>query len=261
MALESALSLRRHGITMASQWFCSRECFRQALEVRIGHLLETSTRKPPLRDSRLPLGLVLLTRGAITRGQLEFAVRQQRARGLDLGDLLCEMKLTTEEEIAEAAAMQWSCPVFRPKSRLESGRTHVPQALMRLYRMAPVHFSFAVNQLLVGFVHKIEHQVLHMVEQITSCRVAPCVITAGDYWRCLQGQSDRTIDVSFDRVRTPPEMANIIQSYAFEVGAEEALLAVCPDYVWSRLNRDGHPTDLVFGVSSKANSTWEPMLC
>jgi two-component system copper resistance phosphate regulon response regulator CusR len=39
---------------------------------------------------------------------------------------------------------------------------------------------------------------------------------------------------------------NVVDVYAFQIGANEARLGVCRDYVWARLNRDDCPTDLVF---------------
>jgi DNA-binding response OmpR family regulator len=41
---------------------------------------------------------------------------------------------------------------------------------------------------------------------------------------------------------------NLVDVYAFEIGADEARIGVCRDYVWMRLNRDGYPTDLLFSI-------------
>src|SRR5208283_6152226 len=101
-------------------------------------------------------------------------------------------------------------------------QARIPHALMKLYSLAPVHYSAPVNKLLVGFVHSVEHQVLHMIEQITGCVAAPCFITASDYWTSMRNLADQTVDVAFDRITSGAEMANIIQSYAFQTEAEEA---------------------------------------
>ena len=123
--------------------------------------------------------------------------------------------------------------------------------------MAPVHYAAPLNKLLIGFVHGIEHQVLHMIEQVTSCVAAACFITSSDCWESIRRQADTNIDVAFDRVSSGAEMANIVQSYAWQTGAEEARLGVCRDYVWARLNREGCPTDLVFSLSGIVTSEWD----
>ena len=59
----------------------------------------------------------------------------------------------------------------------------------------------------------------------------------------------RNLEVIFERATAPTEMANIVQSYAFQIGADEARLALCRNHIWARLKREGRPTDLLFTVS------------
>lgn len=255
--LRHPLAGRRMGILLGNDWFCSSDCFRLAVESRIRQLHEAACKNPPQRQSRLPLGLLLLSLGSITHAQLQLALQRQRESGGLLGDILCDLRLTTEQEVAVAAAMQWGCPVFTPKSKFSEIQARIPSALMQAYSMAPVHYAAPINKLLVGFVHGIEHQVLTAIERITSCVVAPCFITASDCWesiRCRTGQSN---DVTFERVASVAEMATIVQSYAFQIGAEEARLEMCRNYLWARLNREGFPTDLIFTLAHESASTEE----
>src|SRR5271167_5019933 len=94
------LAGQKAGIRLGKDWFCSGECFGRAVEIRIQQLQEGSRRNPPQRESRLPLGLLLLTRGSITSAQLQVAVEWQRKRGGALGDILCELNFATEQEVA-----------------------------------------------------------------------------------------------------------------------------------------------------------------
>ncbi len=62
-------------------------------------------------------------------------------------------------------------------------------------------------------------------------------------------------DVTFDRVSSVVEVANIIRSYAFQIGAGQARIGICRDHVWARLVRDDCPTDLVF--SNCRDNAWQ----
>lgn len=244
--LRHPLGARKAGIRLGKDWFCSEECFAQGVEAHIQHLQETALKQLTRRESRLPLGLLLLSQGCISSAQLQLALERQREGGGALGDILCELNFATEREVAAACATQWGCPVFTPKSTLCEVQAHVPRALMELYSMAPVHYSVAVNKLLIGFVYRIEHDVLHTIEAITSCITVPCFITARECRETIRGLASSGNDVVFERVASVPQMANIVQSYAFQIGAEEARLGICRDYVWARLNRGDCPLDLVF---------------
>ena len=205
--LRRPLTGRKTGIRLGTEWFCSDECFGQAVEVRIRQLQESACQKPSPRESRLPLGLLLLSRGCISHAQLQLALERQRERGGALGDVLCELNFSTEKEVMAAAATQWGCPVFTPKSRICEVQARVPGELMELYFMAPVHYVAAVNKLFIGFVHRIEHDVLRTIEEITSCITAPCFITASDCRQAIRDLASINNDnnVAFDRVSSVPE--------------------------------------------------------
>jgi len=248
---------RKTGIRLGDSWFCSDECFRQAVQIRIRQLQEIASRKLPQRNSRLPLGLLLLSRGCITNAQLDLALEQQRRLGGRLGEILCDLHFATETEVAAAAATQWGCPVFRPKSSPREVQARIPAALMTLYWMAPVHYSASSNKLFVGFAHRIEHHVLHTIEDITSCVTQPCVITSSQCRVTIQNLPSQGNDVTFDRISSAAEMARIVQSYASQIGADEVRLGVCRDYVWARLNRGDYSTDLLFTLCDEPAKEYE----
>ena len=69
---------------------------------------------PPLvarRPGAVPLGEVLLRRGAITPGQLAEAVVKQSGSGKRMGELLAEMGLVDEREVVAALAEQLDLPM------------------------------------------------------------------------------------------------------------------------------------------------------
>src|SRR5215469_9398333 len=60
--------------------YCLPECFETALNDRLGHLLQTPVGKSR-RPHRIPLGLLLLSRGEIDNAQLHTALAAQRTHG------------------------------------------------------------------------------------------------------------------------------------------------------------------------------------
>jgi len=246
--LRHPLAGRGTGILLGRDWYCGGNCFGHAVKERVRRLIHGADRTPPRKTNRSPLGLLLLSRGRITHAQLQFALQRQRETGVALAETLCEMELVSEQDVAEAAATQWGCPVFKPKSKVSEVQARVPCALMRTFSMAPVHYTHRTNRLLVGFVREIEHQALLAIERITSCAVAPCFITASDCWQNIHVRAGQNHDVSFERISSPAEVAAIVQSYAFQIGAEDARLEICGHYLWARLNCEGVPTDLTFSL-------------
>jgi hypothetical protein len=196
--------------------------------------------------------LLLLSRGCITHTQLQIALAQQRARGGSLGDILCELNFATERQVAQAAATQWGCPLFAAPANFSDLAVRIPSTLMKLIVMVPVHYVPGLNKLLVGFVHAIEHKVLRTIEEMTSCVAEPCFIMASQCRENIRMLSDRNLEVRFEHASSTNDMAGIIQSYAFQIGADEARLGLCRDYVWARLNRGNSPTDLLFSLSGNS---------
>jgi hypothetical protein len=247
--LRHSLLGRRAGIRLGQDWFCSPECFGEGLELCIRHLHDFHREGKQRRTARIPLGLLLLTRGLITQPQLEAATAHQQTHGGTVGEALCELQFATERQVAEAAAMQWGCALFQGRPQIEGSCPRIPATLMKLAGMAPMHFAPVTSRLLVGFVHGVEHGVLRTIEEMTGCTTEPCFITASDCSTSIRSLAGRHVEVSFGASSTTAEIASIVQSYATQIGAGEARVARCLDLLWVRLMRDGHPTDLLFALS------------
>jgi hypothetical protein len=62
---------------------------------------------------RLPLGLLLLSKGIITGAHLQEALKAQRdSQKGRLGEWLRQQGIVTEEQVTAALSMQWGIPVF-----------------------------------------------------------------------------------------------------------------------------------------------------
>ena len=138
----NALFRNDSGIRLQGQWYCSPECFEAAAQFAFSSMLPAAEEIPPRRH-RVPIGLLLLSRGTINDNQLKHALRLQREEGGGkIGKILQEIHAASEKDITEGLAAQWGCPVY-PLGRareflhcatlmpltLARGRTHASGAL------------------------------------------------------------------------------------------------------------------------------------
>lgn len=248
-SLMQAISKRVSGIRLFEQWFCSPDCFEAGARQKVVELLalRNTQEKPPAM--RMPLGLLLLSRGVLTQDQIKLALDQQRQTGANFGDVVQELGFATQQHVTAAVAAQWACPVFSLGDRPLPADLHIPVCLLQLYEMLPVHFSEIGRRLMLGFVSRIQHHILYTVERMTSCTVTPCFITANEYRKHMQALAQGTTEneLLFERNNSVAEIARMVRNYAVQTGAEEARFGVCREHLWARtLGRQ--EMDLMFRI-------------
>jgi hypothetical protein len=234
---------------MQDAWYCSSRCFTAAAEHEILRL-QTSGTVLVNHISRMPLGLILINRGLLTIDQLRKATNEQKDAGDEIGELLVHQGLLTEKQVTAARATQWGCPVFAVPAHAGRVAVDIPQALLQIYSMVPVHYVAATNLLLVGFVHRVEYGLLYAIEQMTGCKTRPCFVTPSDFRVQMQQreqfQEPLLKEMIFERIQTPAEMARILCSSSLEIEADEASFGKCKEYLWARLKSDSEAVDLLF---------------
>ena len=198
----------------------------------------------------MPLGLLLLSRGILTSEQLVLALDKQKTEGTNLGEAVQTLGFATSEQVTSAVAAQWSCPVFTLTGRLVSPSIYVPRRLLEQYEMLPVHFVETDRRLTIGFVSRVQYQILSTIESITGCDAMPCFITAQDYRRHLQASAflTRENEIIFDRPMPTTEIARMSRNYVSQLGAKETRFGMCRDYLWMRIWSRQQETDLLFRV-------------
>jgi hypothetical protein len=245
------ISARKVGIGMRGCWYCSSRCFTSAAEEQFSQLLASGLVQAN-HVSRMPLGLILISRGLLTNEQLREALDEQKQTGAEIGEILARQGVVTEKQITAVRATQWGCPVFAASNRMIQTRIQIPSTLIQLYSMIPLHYVAATNRLLVGFVYGIEYGLLYAIEQMTGCRTQPCFVTPNDFEiqrqkRELRQNEDATPnELKFESVQTPAEMARILCDYALDLAVSEAIIGKCKDYVWARLKCGPKVVDLLF---------------
>ncbi len=249
------LTARKAGIRMRDSWYCSSRCFRFAAEQEVVRLLKPAN-GPAAHVARMPLGLNLISHGLVTKEQLKKATDAQKETGREIGELLVRLGAVSEKQVTAIRAAEWGCPVFTPPKHAARIGVDIPTALMRLHSMVPVHYVVRTNQLLVGFVHGVEYELLYAIEQMTGCETKPCFITPTEFRMQLhhleevqeQAKDNPPREIKFENPQTPEEIARALCASGVEIEAEEALIARCREYLWGRLRSGAKAVDLLFKV-------------
>jgi hypothetical protein len=235
-------SLRVHGVR-----YCFPSCLERELRRRFTRLLSVAPAEPR-RAHRIPLGLLMLSRGDIDDTQLRAALAAQRIGGEGrIGEWMQRMGFIGERRITAALGAQWACPVLPgvPASLRESV---LPLPLMRRFRMAAVSYIAATRTMHIAFTEGIDYAALLAIEQALKCSAEPCV-TSQSALASLLAQSEeepRRSDQVFPQVRTPDEMTRIASSYASMLATEDLRLTRFAEYIWVRVEAGKDSANLLF---------------
>ena len=249
---------------MHESWYCTEHCLEHALADELRRVRPASKRV--VSPHRIPLGLLLLSRGQLTVEQLRAALSAQTAAGRGrIGEWLQTLGFATEQQVTAALARQWSCPILRENSMtlgslnhgsirprsLASGSRSIPQiplTLLRSFVMFPLDYVESTATLHIAFGEGIDYSILHAIEQILDCHTDACVAAPSLAHKNLQALSEHRAEseVVFDRVADLSESARIVQSYCARISASEIRIASCDPHLWVRLlRRSGPPLDLL----------------
>lgn len=236
--------------------FCFPLCFERELR---GVLRANPISPQTARVSwRIPIGLLLLSRGALTEYDLQRALSLQKQAGTGkLGHWLQQLKLAGEEQIAAALAMQWACPLLR-QFPPQIPDHKIPICLMERLRMIPVHFSNAGRSLRIAFAGCVDYPALVSVERMLEVKTEACLAKESHIEAALTAAKQRpgSREKVFDNCRDDEEIVRIISSYAEELDATEVRAVTCHEFFWTTiLGRSS--VGLLFQMSSRRFSSDE----
>jgi hypothetical protein len=244
---------RTTGIRLNGLWYCSSQCFEGAL-VRIFSSAQATIVPGVPAGHRMPLGLLLLSRGHVTDSQLRVALEVQSSGGRGrIGECLLELGFVTELQVTAALGAQWACPVF-PGQRVNSSTCDgmLPLPLLENFRMLPVQFVAATRILYIAFGAEVNYGVLYAIERMLGCRTEACVISdrcLRDALECL-AQERRTGDRLFEGWGDAREMARLTSGYALKFAAPTVRIMGCGEYIWVRLESGSDFANLLFRQSA-----------
>ena len=116
---------------------------------------------------------MLVTAGALMDDQLEWALDRQKESYQRLGEILLEAKLVTDDDIAEARALQLDMPYVQ----LGDFRIHpevaklVPEHISRTYNLIPI--SATTTKVAVAMANPMDVEAIDTVQRCSKKRVVP----------------------------------------------------------------------------------------
>jgi Type II secretion system (T2SS), protein E, N-terminal domain len=244
------------GILIFDEWVCGPDCLESALRERFAELSSAVRPAEAPRPARVPLGLMLFSRGYLNEEQFRTALEAHRHSGARVGDIALQFGYVNEEQVAAALAGQWGYPVFSFKNAPAQLPSLVPVHLMEQHQMIPVQFLDGTRKLLIGFVSRVEFAVLQGIEKMLECVASPCFVTAGDFRSRMRSFSamGRDSDLVFDQPSHSWEMAHIVRTYAMQAEAETVRFALCRDHLWVRLTGQLQRLELLFKLEVRQSS-------
>jgi len=238
------------GMRLQGRWYCSPDCFEHAAGdafLRLLPMPEGTRRK----SHRIPIGLLLLSRGMINDAQLKQALAMQREQGNGrIGKFLQQIHAVTEQDITVGLGAQWGCPVYplgRARDFLQCSSL-LPLTLLETGRMLPVHHIRFQQTLYLAFVEGIDRTALYAVEQMLHLRTIPCIVSESALLEALEelhhiSHAPTTV---FEGPIEPREMARTTRNYAWQVDATDVWMARSGRFIWIRLQSAQDSKDILF---------------
>lgn len=232
---------------MRGRWFCTDQRLVHEIENVVERILSKQYCITRARH-RMPLGLLMLSRGFLDKDQLQTALLKQRHEPSDkIGQCLQRLGYATEKQVVAALALQWGTPVLAFPEAI-APQNAVPSELLDTLRIMPVRLSPTQGTLYVAFSDPVDHGVLRAIEQMTGWSTSPCIVSDRVMDRLLSKmhscESDSTH--TFENVIEPSEIARIMVSYVGRLGASEIKVAECGAYIWARLKDGSRDSDILF---------------
>jgi hypothetical protein len=247
-----AFSKTESPISLNGQIYCGFDCFEQGAVTAIAKLLPAAARRS-LPGHRIPLGLLMLSRGLVNHATLKEALRAQREAGAGkVGEWLCRLGAVNEDQVTATLGVQWGCPVFpleRHPGFVECARL-VPLPIVESVRMVVVHYLPVSRHLYVAFAEGVDHTALYALEQIFRCRTEPSLTSDSAFRRALDALR-RVPPAPEQRVpglQDPLEMARLLRRHAAEMEAQDVRMASCAKFIWARLESATQIQNLLFEV-------------
>lgn len=151
-------------------WTCSPRCTEDWVEAALERELSGYTAVHEEHRHRIPLGLLMLEQGWITRAQLGQALDAQKHAGSGrVGEWLIRHHAADELTVTRALGIQWSCPVL--DSIVPSGTEAVmPRLFIDAFGGLPLRVM-AGKLLYLGFEKSLDPVFALALERMTGLRV------------------------------------------------------------------------------------------
>lgn len=237
-------------IRFEGQLYCDTTCLMPVLCARVQRLQTGFVNAKP-RPNRMPLGLVLLQRGAVSPAQLREGLRLQKEAGHGkIGFWLREIGAVDEQSLTAALGQQSGLPVF-PLERIASPMllsTLLPLTLLESACVVPAHSASNGSVLYLAFGGRVDHSTLFAIEQVLGRQTVGCVARESVVNEVLESFRHAGLpdEIRFDSMRDAVEMTGAICNYARELQAGHVAVINTSTYIWARLYSQKLSRDMLF---------------
>jgi hypothetical protein len=247
---------RNGKILLDDRPFCGTRCLERAARLRFEAVCSSKLVQLPVRH-RIPLGLLMLSRGQLTEQQLRLALEAQLTTGNQrIGEWLQSLGFASERQVTAALGLQWSCPVCTSPAMFGASTAQMlPYRLLEHFRMCPIQYVAATRTLYVSFCDRIDYAALYAIEHMLDCRTEACLVSSRVMNEFLErvGRVRGPGDMLFEGWRAPSDMARITSGQALRFGADRVRIASCGEYVWARIFVGQESTNLLFRRPAEAS--------
>ena len=132
------------------------------------------------------LGELLMDAGLITLAQLDQALELQKDKGGLIGEILVQLKFTTEEDIAKTLTAQYGF-AYLPLSNYEIDAELakiIPERVANQYCLIPI--DRMSNNLTIAMSNPLNSQAVEDIETISGCSVQIFVSTTTDITQAVE---------------------------------------------------------------------------
>jgi hypothetical protein len=218
-------------------WTCSPECNAARILSAVRRELGGRDDSQVVHRHRLPLGLLMLEQGWITRIQLRKAVEAQKSAGVGrLGQWLVEQGAVEESMVARALGLQWSCPVLALQSHNTAEFTAVmPRLFIDAFGALPLRLA-AGKLLYLGFEEGLDAALALAVARMLKLRVE-CGVVQGSHFRAAYA---RMLDAKSPSLELVEAVSDVAAAHALSRSVEKsrpvaARLVRVRDCLWLRM--------------------------
>ena len=179
---------RRNVPVFEEGWTCSPECTEMRLRAAVDREMDTRRSTDEAHRHRIPLGLVMLEQGWITKEQLRRALDAQKTAGsMRLGYWLIAQKAASEETVTRALSLQWSCPVLPLVHQDGSAlAAMMPRLFIDAFGALPLRMA-AGKVAYLGFEESLDPILALAVERMNGLRVE-CGVVRESLFRPAHGR-------------------------------------------------------------------------
>jgi hypothetical protein len=214
------------------KWACSAACMERMVALAVRGQIENWEPGPTERSLRMPLGLILLSRGWISQRELREALAAQRRAGHGrIGEWLHRLHGVSQETVAKGLAVQWNCAVL-PSGMpgLKPAPALIPAFLRKRYDLVLLRQGPDATLYLAG-KYRPEHAAARALEHVLREPVHAAFIE-DNAWCCAEMEADHITPLEIPgRDGTAAHISELIE----RVRPYDARLVRVHDHLWLRM--------------------------